>query len=392
MAIKLQRKNQKYTVSECIRARCLSKRKEIWCLNIIQGIMIVISLEEKVNKIIDFFEKYNIYLSNELRFQIFDFLKRICSYEEEETKIFPHLILGHNIETEKFSKLFPVEIIHLVQESDDRLFFKRLKPLLPFCNNGWRVYIDVGENKVDFGIIRNFSGIEGLTVDEVLSNTNKDDLDIIRKEYNIGYFMIKPINANELDIIAMDGEKIRINFSLIQPSQNSSEKQKEMFIKDFLSQSSDEKLFRAIKKIVDLFSQKLHGTICLIVDEKCNLPNAQLADGIFLDKPIDLIGLAKKVLNRKLNHTPDYIISLNEKYYAISGLFLDMLNFDGITVIDTSGKIRAYNVFITPINGAQVTYGGARKRAAQALLDNKDSNYVGVYFQSQDGNYFYERV
>mgnify|MGYP002657831126 CR=1 FL=1 len=69
-----------------------------------------------------------------------------------------------------------------------------------------------------------------------------------------------------------------------------------------------------------------------------------------------------------------------------------MLNFLGITVIDTSGRIRAYNVFITPNNGIEVTYGGARKRAAQALLDNKNSDYVGVYFQSQDGNYFYERV
>lgn len=354
--------------------------------------MIVISLEEKVNEILQFFEKHDIYLSEELQFQIFDFLKKICSYEEEETKIFPHLIIGHNIETEEFSKLFPVEIIHMAQESNHKLFFKRLKPLLPFCNSGWRVYVNVGESKVDFGIIRNFSGIEGLTVDEVLSDTNKNDLDIIRQEYNIGYFMINPINNNELDIIAMDGEKIRINFSLIQPSQNSSEEQKEMFIKDFLSQSTDEKLFRAIKKIVDLFSQKLHGAICLIVDEKCHLPNTQLVDGIFLDEPIDLIGLAKEVLNKKINYSPEYIISLNEKYYAISGLFLDMLNFDGITVIDTSGKIRAYNVFITPINGTQVTYGGARKRAAQALLDNKNSNYVGVYFQSQDGNYFYERV
>ena len=323
---------------------------------------------------------------------MFDFLKKICSYEEEETKIFPHIIIGHNIESKEFSKLFPVEIIHMTQESNDKLFFKRLKPLLPFCNNGWRVYVDVGECKVNFGIVRNFSGIEGLTVDEVLSDTPKEDLDIIRQEYNIGYFMINPINRNELDLVAMDGENIRINFSLIQISQHSSEDQKEMFIRDFLSQSTDDKLYRAIKKIVDLFPQKLHGTICLIINEKCNLPNEQLMDGIFLDEPIDLVGIAKDVLSKKMNYTSDYVISLNEKFYAISGLFLDMLNFDGITVVDTNGRIRAYNVFITPDSGIEVTYGGARKRAAQALLDKKNSNYVGVYFQSQDGNYFYERV
>lgn len=177
-------------------------------------------------------------------------MKKICSYEEEETKIFPHLIIRHNIETEEFSKLVPVEIIHMAQESNGKLFFKRLKLLLPFCNNGWRVYVDVGESKVNFGIIRNFSGIEGLTVDEVLSDTNKSDLAIIRQEYKIGYFTINPINDNEFDIVVMDGEKVRINFSL-QPSQNSSEEQKEMFIRDFLSQSKDEKLFRAMKNHVN---------------------------------------------------------------------------------------------------------------------------------------------
>lgn len=354
--------------------------------------MVVISLEEKVSNIIEFFEKYDIYLSKELQFQIFDFLKKICSYEEEETKIFPHLILGHNIESKAFSRLFPVEIIHLAKETDEKLFFKKLKPLLPFCNNGWRVYVDVMEDKVNFGIIRNFSGIEGLTVDEVLSDTDKNNLDNIRNNYSISYLMINPINANELDIVAMDSEKIRINFSLIHPSLNTNEEQKAMFIKDFLSKSPDEKLFRAIKKIVEMFSQKLHGTICLIVKENCILPNEQLVDGIFLESPIDLVGLAKEVLDKKVNYESEYIISLNEKYYAISGLFLDMLNFDGITVIDTCGRIRAYNVFITPNNEAQVTYGGARKRAAQALLNNKCSDYVGVYFQSQDGNFFYERV
>lgn len=354
--------------------------------------MIVISLEEKVNELLQFFENYSIHLSEELQFQMFDFLKKICSYEEEEKKIFPHLIIGHNIENENFSKLFPVEIIHIAEENNDKLFFKRLKPLLPFCNNGWRVYVDMEETKINFGIIRNFSGIEGLTVDEILGGTQKSDIDIIRKEYNIGYFMINPINRNELDIVAMDSEKIRINFSLIQTSQKSSEEQKEMFIRDFLAHSEDEKLYRAIKKIVDLFPQKLHGAICLIVDGDCNLPNKQLRDGIFLKEPIDIVGLAKEVLNNKVKQSPDYMISINEKFYAISGLFLDMLNFDGITVVDTNGRIRAYNVFVTPNSETEVTYGGARKRAAQALLDEKNSHYRGVYFQSQDGNYFYERV
>ena len=68
-----------------------------------------------------------------------------------------------------------------------------------------------------------------------------------------------------------------------------------------------------------------------------------------------------------------------------------MLDFDGITIIDNSGKIRAYNVFIesTP-NIENMIIGGARRRAAYSILHNKNKKIVGVYFQSQDGDNFYK--
>jgi len=71
---------------------------------------------------------------------------------------------------------------------------------------------------------------------------------------------------------------------------------------------------------------------------------------------------------------------------------MEMLNFDGITIVDNAGKIRAYNVFITPESGENIVNGGARKRAATSLLNTKNKDYIGVYFRSQDGNYFYERI
>ena len=53
-----------------------------------------------------------------------EFLTRICYYEEEEKKIFPHLILRHNIENNDFCKLFQIEIIHLIKETNEKLFLK----------------------------------------------------------------------------------------------------------------------------------------------------------------------------------------------------------------------------------------------------------------------------
>ena len=72
---------------------------------------------------------------------------------------------------------------------------------------------------------------------------------------------------------------------------------------------------------------------------------------------------------------------------------LEMLNIDGITVVDDKGRIRAYNVFVSPdVTDAANLSGGARKRAANYLKKQNNSGYIGVYFQSQDGMSIYERV
>ena len=70
-----------------------------------------------------------------------------------------------------------------------------------------------------------------------------------------------------------------------------------------------------------------------------------------------------------------------------------MLNVDGITIVDNKGRIRAFNVFVNPnTHENEELSGGARKRAANYLKNTKNSNYIGVYFQSQDGMSNYERV
>ena len=68
-----------------------------------------------------------------------------------------------------------------------------------------------------------------------------------------------------------------------------------------------------------------------------------------------------------------------------------MLDFDGITVMDNAGRIRAYNVFIEANNDRTTKIvGGARRRAAYSILQNKSKKIIGVYFQSQDGDNFYK--
>ena len=63
---------------------------------------------------------------------------------------------------------------------------------------------------------------------------------------------------------------------------------------------------------------------------------------------------------------------------------------EGITVIDNTGRIRAYNCFVeTSMNNEKNIIGGARKRAAYTLINTRVKKIIGVYFQSHEGEMFY---
>ena len=68
-------------------------------------------------------------------------------------------------------------------------------------------------------------------------------------------------------------------------------------------------------------------------------------------------------------------------------MFISMLNYDGITVIDTNGCVRAFHCFVS-IHRGKFTSGGARHRAYRALANLFKDNecYKALYFQSQEGN------
>ena len=139
-----------------------------------------------------------------------------------------------------------------------------------------------------------------------------------------------------------------------------------------------------IKNIYNNVFQKvlkgLHGTICLVIDKDYVDTKGFLEDGTWLKEPIEFGKL--------------FLQSKNYNEFKLSGysdLLFTMLNYDGITVVDNAGRIRAYNVFIE--NNSKISNnitGGARRRAAYTLLNHKNKRIIGVYFQSQDGDNFYK--
>lgn len=310
------------------------------------------------------------------------FLSKITNYEEEENKIKPKIILSTDIHT-IIKTLSARYLLYISNEGvNGENFEKRMKTLLPFCNLGWTVYINIKSNEIEYGVVRTFTGPIGLSITETFLSTGLNEEDTL--------IDISVTNNSEIVIEGIRDNKLLIDFKLFDDkSYASSHRNFHKLVTDMVSEielpEHKEKTYQVFKKLFGLVQQKVHGTILLVVNSGFS-PNQFLEDGIWLNNPIDLSKSALDCIGDIKN------IYLSELHYSLTGLFLEMMNIDGITVVDTCGKIMAYNVFLKQsfIEDSNVS-GGARKRTALSLLQIDDNNIVGVYFQSQDGHSFYER-
>lgn len=311
-------------------------------------------------------------------------LSRLCNYEEEGHKIRPRLIVSRNIR----DAVKTVTGSHLIKtrlgDIDGSDMEKQVKSLIPFCNNGWHVVIDIQKGLIQYGIVRSFSGPIGLPITENLFAV--EDLN----DVNYSIVEIKAINSFELNLCGLYKNSLTIDSRYLEVDQghNSSFP---LMVEDLTQSIEDpehrEIVRKAFSNLFRVIPYKVHGTICVIVDVNYS-PNAFFEDGIWFEEPIVL---GSKIIDSVVNNKD--VISA-EAYYGLSGLFLEMLNVDGMTIVDTAARVRGFNIFVkkAPEGVTIPNEGGARKRAANTVLLSGEPDIVGVYFLSQDGNSFYKRV
>lgn len=335
------------------------------------------------NKVRAFFLKEELKLPRGFFTNMLAFMSSVCSYEEEEAKIKPSIILGVNLDTamQQVPGLFRLKVSKGRRNGTD--IDKRLKSLLPFCNNGWHVYININKDYIEYGIVRAFTGLKGLSVTETLFTTEES----VKSHQGFNLVELLALNKFEIKLQGLLGNELVIDSRFVDTIPND-----DSFLemsKDITSciENSNNKI--AIAKVfynlLKTVSQRVHGTICIVVKNDYEFPNAYISDGVWLEDPIDLSKFS-------LEHIDNPGEITGEMFYGLSGVFIEMLNHDGITVLDDLGRVRGFNIFINKANlEADDIAGGARKRAAHALLHVQDAKLLGVYFQSQDGNSFYKR-
>ncbi len=306
---------------------------------------------------------------------------KFCSYEEEGQKIKPSIVLTNNIDAvvKNVPNCFKLQMFC---DDDEKRFNSRLKALCFFCNKDWLTYIEMKDGKYNYGICKVFNSIKEKPFSQLVFEN-----ETLLSSDKINLICLNTLSSYAIGLRGMKGSEIIINFSI----NDSNFLNRESVFKRF-SNASFSKLKTTKTKLSEIkilfenilkhAQNDIHGAICVVVDKDFRDTKGFFSDGTWLIEPIEF---SKTFLMSK---------SFSEaKLTNIAEMFISMLNFDGITIIDNAGRIRAYNVFIKPERYSnQTIVGGARKRAAYGIINSGMKKIMGVYFHSQDGEMFYEEV
>lgn len=305
----------------------------------------------------------------------------IMNYSEEGVSIKPKILFTDNIEAivRSVPKSYALTVF---EDKEATSFNSRLKSLLAIARSDWFLFIDIKENKISYGLIMSFTSIK----DKNLLRIIEDSHSLKEKSSKVNCIIARPLNFYSMMLHSISGNELVVNFSLDKSKSNIFNKEVKEFIDATFSKlrTTQRKLQDMKNMYFNIFTNVLSyvsGSICVIVDKDYK-DNGLFEDGIWLKEPISF----SKLFTQSKSYD-------EKKLQAFSDLFMNMLNFDGITIIDNQGRIRAYNVFVDT-NSKKVGYivGGARKRAAYYILSTRKKDIVGVYFQSHEGEVFFQEV
>ena len=305
----------------------------------------------------------------------------LLNYTEEGTIIQPKIVFTNNIDSvvRSIPKSYAMT---LFEDPNATNFNSRLKSILAITKNDWCLFIDIKENKISYGILMSFTSIK----DRNLIRSLQENTSIKDKVDKVYCIIARPLNFYSMSLHSISGNDLIVNFSLDKSKSNIFNKEiGEVVDATFSKLRTTQRKLQDMKNMyLNIFTNVLsyvNGSICVIVDKDYK-DNGLFEDGIWFKEPISF----SKLFTQSKSYS-------EEKLQAYADLFMNMLNFDGITIIDNLGRLRAYNVFVEP-NSKKVGYivGGARKRAAFYILSTRKKDIVGVYFQSHEGEVFFQEV
>ncbi len=302
-------------------------------------------------------------------------LSKFCRYEEEENKIHPQIIIGTDI-AYFLQQLTSKQVFTITNKKLDD-FLQIMKSIIPLCNDGWCIYIEVDATKTEYGFFKQTDNLTIPNFSDIIFGHKYNEQQLgARALIHISY-----LDASAFSIRGIYGTNVIFSFGLLKPQKRSSN------MDSFLCKNYSGSLKNNMKvfwqKFSSLLRQNVHGCICVFVKANSKI-DSKLKGGIWLKTPILLaqhMELYKK--------SGDYVNLIKLKDDV--NLCINLINNDGITLFDEYGNLIAYNLFVTSKSKSKHA-GGARRRAAEWIFEQKPEGCIAVYFQSQDGDSFLKEI
>jgi len=299
----------------------------------------------------DFIRSHTASLHDDVVTAVTNILPQISNYHEEDKTFSFRIILGagelpsikgrpHILKTLPLKKLN----LHAVA--------KAIKSLTVFCYNGADILINQTEDSVSFGVV--YFDVE---------QTGLAEISFLKNHFVI----MGSLSRTKMIVVALGEDEqpenliVSFDFSgtddLLVPDFN------KKYNRDIALWSG---IFRRAKK-------EVHGTICLIVSPEWSWEkdHKNFSRAEILQDPVSISYGDGTDSTRKLD---DGIRML-----------LSMMDYDGMTIIDTQGNIRAYHCFVK-INQNDSSSGGSRHIALATLKKKNNNLYRAIYFQSHEGH------
>lgn len=306
---------------------------------------------------------------------VISLVSQLAAYTEEGVPLSPSVFICNSISSLVRMAGAGEFVILSENEVTATAAGKILKAGAPLCTGSWRIYverIDDGE-RCRFGVFCGSSDPSSFTVDEVLLEVSDEKFPIIRIAQNV---------TNKVEVRTSAGSGIEFRFNddndVAQLDNRSNILQLASAVAADVSEDS-ESFKNFIERVLSAAIRESHGTLVAVVSGKDGIMPNVLTDGLTLNPPLDLYD--RYQLHFKEEKTAVSVSRLQ----AASELLAGFVNSDGITVLNSGGKVLGYRAFIRSPQPDSPSTGGARTRAYAALSALVGNGLDAAFFRSQDG-------
>lgn len=300
----------------------------------------------------------------------------ISDYREEGTSLSPDILL---INKESFFQILPYQH-HIAlgnEEIHEKSFPMAIKMCAPLSENGWIMYLLLHDDShFEYGIVNvSLTQMSVSLFNQVIDTPQ--DLESCAYIRNVGNKMVELCSISSHCTIALNlncyGTRLEENLLSLSKT----------ILKDTGEGFPIQK--EAVTYFKDMFIIALnhgHGNLIAVTDNIDQLKEEKhLNGGIYLSERIDF---TKLLLDNYQQHTDQSATTLS----AFTHLTISMLNFDGITLFDTTGNVVGYHFIVdNNLESGKAIVGGSRTRAFEALT--KTNGIKACFMKSQDGNIKY---